>query len=336
MTFSMQLSDDVIEVRDWVHKFSAEVIRPAAAEWDEREETPWPVIQEAAKVGLYSPDFFAQQAGEASRVGGATAFEEMFWGDAGIALSIMGTGLAAAALAGNGTPEQIGRWLPEMFGTPGDPKLGAFCSSEPDAGSDVGAIRTRASYDEAAREWVLNGTKTWATNGGIANVHIVVASVYPELGTRGQATFVIGPDTPGVSQGQTFKKHGIRASHTAEVVLDNVRLPEDQILGGREKFESRIARAKSGASARGQAAMKTFERTRPTVGAMAVGVARAAYEYALDYACQRAQFGRKIGEFQAVAFKLADMKSRIDAARLLVWRAGWMARNNLSFDSAEG
>jgi len=336
MTFSLQVSDDVIEVRDWVHKFAAEVIRPAAAEWDEREETPWPVIQEAAKVGLYSPDFFAQQAAEPTGLGFLTTFEEMFWGDAGIALSILGTGLAAAALAGNGTPEQLGRWLPEMFGTPDNPKLGAFCSSEPDAGSDVGAIRTRARYDDAAREWVLNGTKTWATNGGIANVHIVVASVYPELGTRGQATFVIPPDTKGLAQGQKFKKHGIRASHTAEVVLDNVRLPEDAILGGREKFEARIARVKSGSSTGGQAAMKTFERTRPTVGAMAVGVARAAYEYALEYACQREQFGRKIGEFQAVAFKLADMKSRIDAARLLVWRAGWMARNNQSFDSAEG
>lgn len=336
MTFSLQLSDDVIEVRDWVHKFAADVIRPAASEWDEREETPWPVIQEAAKVGLYSPDFFAQQAAEPTGLGFLTTFEEMFWGDAGIALSILGTGLAAAALAGNGTPEQLGRWLPEMFGTPDEPKLGAFCSSEPDAGSDVGAIRTRARFDEATGEWVLNGTKTWATNGGIANVHIVVASVYPELGTRGQATFVIPPDTHGLSQGQKFKKHGIRASHTAEVVLDNVRLPEDTILGGREKFEERIARVKSGSSSRGQAAMKTFERTRPTVGAMAVGVARAAYEYALDYACQREQFGRKIGEFQAIAFKLADMKSRIDAARMLVWRAGWMARNNQSFDSAEG
>ena len=151
MTFSMQLSDDVIEVRDWVHKFSADVIRPAAAEWDEREETPWPVIQEAAKVGLYSPDFFAQQAAEPTGLGMLTAFEEMFWGDAGIALSIMGTGLAAAALAGNGTPEQLGRWLPEMFGTPDEPKLGAFCSSEPDAGSDVGGIRTRARYDEASK-----------------------------------------------------------------------------------------------------------------------------------------------------------------------------------------
>ncbi|OBJ03985.1 acyl-CoA dehydrogenase [Mycobacterium alsense] len=336
MSFSLQLSDDVIEVRDWVHKFAAEVIRPAASEWDEREETPWPVIQEAAKVGLYSPDFFAQQAAEPTGLGFLTTFEEMFWGDAGIALSILGTGLAAAALAGNGTPEQLGRWLPEMFGTPEEPKLGAFCSSEPDAGSDVGAIRTRARYDEAAGEWVLNGTKTWATNGGIANVHIVVASVYPELGTRGQATFVIPPNTNGLEQGQKFKKHGIRASHTAEVVLDNVRLPEDAILGGREKFEERIARVKSGASSRGQAAMKTFERTRPTVGAMAVGVARAAYEYALEYACQREQFDRKIGEFQAIAFKLADMKSRIDAARMLVWRAGWMARNNQSFDSAEG
>jgi alkylation response protein AidB-like acyl-CoA dehydrogenase len=336
MTFSLQLSDDVIAVRDWVHQFATEVVRPAASEWDEREETPWPIIQEAAKVGLYSPEFFGTQAAEPTGLGFITVFEELFWGDAGIALSILGTGLAAAALAGNGTPEQVGQWLPAMFGTPGEPQLGAFCSSEPDAGSDVGAIRTRARFDEATREWVLNGTKTWATNGGIANVHIVVASVYPELGSRGQATFIVPPETPGLVQGQKFKKHGIRASHTAEVVLDNVRLSEDLILGGREKFGERVARVKSGASAGGQAAMKTFERTRPTVGAMAVGVARAAYEYALEYACQREQFGRKIGEFQAVAFKLADMKSRIDAARLLVWRAGWMARNNQSFDNAEG
>lgn len=117
----------------------------------------------------------------------------------------MGTGLAAAALAGNGTPEQLGRWLPEMFGTADEPKLGAFCSSEPDAGSDVGAIRTRARYDEATGEWVLNGTKTWATNGGIANVHIVVASVYPELGARGQATFVVPAGVKGLAQGQKFK-----------------------------------------------------------------------------------------------------------------------------------
>src|SRR6201987_2924201 len=329
--FSLELSDEGTHVRDWVHEFAQDVVRPAAAEWDEREETPWPVIAEAAKVGLYTPELFAQMALEASGLGMLAVFEEMFWGDAGIALSILGTGLAAAALAASGTPEQLGEFLPQMFGSPGDPKVAAFCSSEPGAGSDVGAVRTRARYDEAADEWVLSGTKTWATHGGIANVHIVVASVHPELGTRGQATFIIPPGTKGLAQGQKFKKHGIRASHTAEVVLDNVRLPEDAILGGREKFDARIARVKSGASAGGQAAMKTFERTRPTVGAMAVGVARAAYEYAPEYACQREQFGRKIGEFQAVAFKLADMKSRIDAARLLVWRGGWMGGSQQNF-----
>jgi acyl-CoA dehydrogenase len=336
MTFSLQLSDDVIAVRDWVHEFATEVVRPAAAEWDEREETPWPIIQEAAKVGLYSMEMFATQVAEPSGLGMLTVFEELFWGDAGIALSILGTGLAAASLSATGTPEQLGEWLPQMFGTPGEPLLASFCSSEPGAGSDVGAIITRARYDEATDEWVLNGTKTWATNGGIANVHIVVASVHPELGSRGQATFIIPPDTPGFTQGQKFKKHGIRASHTAEVVLNDVRIPGRLIVGGKEKFDERMARVLAGHSTAGHAAMKTFERTRPTVGAMALGVARAAYEYALDYAQEREQFGRRIGDFQAIGFKLADMKARVDAARLLVWRAGWMARNNIAFTSAEG
>src|ERR1700760_866869 len=336
MSFSLDLSDEVVQVRDWVHEFAVDVVRPAAAEWDEREETPWPIIQEAAKVGLYSMELFATQTVEPSGLGILTVFEELFWGDAGIALSILGTGLAAASLSANGTPEQLGEWLPQMFGTPDEPLVASFCSSEPAAGSDVGAILTRARYDEANDEWVINGVKTWATNGGIANVHIVVASVYPDLGSRGQATFIIPPNTPGFKQGQKFSKHGIRASHTAEVVLDDVRIPGRLILGGKDKFDERIARSREGQSAAGQAAMKTFERTRPAVGAMAFGVARAAYEYALEYAQQREQFGRKIGEFQAVAFKLADMKSRIDAAGLLVWRAGWMARNNQTFDAAEG
>ncbi|CDQ44007.1 MULTISPECIES: acyl-CoA dehydrogenase family protein [Mycolicibacterium] len=336
MTFSLELSSDLLDVQKWVHEFAADVVRPAAPEWDEREETPWPIIKEAAKIGLYSMEFFAEQAAEPSGLGMIVAFEEMFWGDAGIALSILGTGLAAASLAGGGTPEQVGEWLPQMFGSVEDPKVAAFCSSEPGAGSDVGSILTKARYDEATDEWVLNGTKTWATNGGIAEVHIVVASVYPELGSRGQASFIIPPNTPGFSQGQKFLKHGIRASHTAEVVLEDVRIPGNLILGGKEKFDERIARVREGKRTNGQAAMATFERTRPTVGAMAVGVARAAYEYALDYACEREQFGRKIGEFQGVAFKLADMKARIDAARLLVYRAGWMARNGKAFESAEG
>jgi alkylation response protein AidB-like acyl-CoA dehydrogenase len=334
--FSLTLSDDVRQSREWVHAFARDVIRPAGAEWDEREETPWPVIEEAAKIGLYSLDFFSTQWFDPSGLGTVVAFEELFWGDAGIGLSLVGTGLAAIAIASNGTTEQIGEWLPQMFGSPGDVKLGAFCSSEPDAGSDVGAIRTRARYEEATDEWVINGTKTWATNGGIANVHVVVASVAPELGSRGQASFIVPPGTPGLSQGQKFRKHGIRASHTAEVVLDNVRVPGRCLVGGKERLDARLARIAAGGGSGEQAAMKTFEQSRPTVAAMAVGVARAALEFASEYSTQRVQFGRPIGQNQGVAFMLADMQASVDAARLLTWRAAWMARNGVPFNNAEG
>jgi alkylation response protein AidB-like acyl-CoA dehydrogenase len=334
--FSMDLSPDLREMRDWVHEFAETVIRPAGAEWDEREETPWPVLQQASKVGLYSLDFFAQQWLEPSGLGIPVAWEELFWGDAGIALSIVGTGLAAVAVSGNGTPEQMAEWLPSMFGDAGDVKLGAFCASEPDAGSDIAAIRTRAVYREATDEWVLNGTKSWVTNGGVADVHVVVASVDPELGSRGQATFVVPPRTPGLSQGQKFRKHGIRASHTAEVVLDDVRVPGRCLVGGKERLDARLAKVREGGSSRGQAAMKTFEATRPAVAAMAVGVARAAYEYARDYSVNRVQFGRPIGQTEGIAFMLADMAAAVDAARLLTWRAAWMARNRKPFNHAEG
>jgi alkylation response protein AidB-like acyl-CoA dehydrogenase len=337
VAFSLEVPAEQRELRDWVHTFAADVMRPAAAEWDEREETPWPVIQEAAKIGLYSLDFFSQQWLEPSGLGIALTMEELFWGDAGIGLSIVGTTLAAVAVVANGTPEQLGEWVPQMFGDVNDVKVASFCSSEPDAGSDVGAMKTRAVYDEATDEWVINGTKTWATNGGIAEIHVVVASVDPDLGTRGQASFVIPSGTKGLSQGQKFKKHGIRASHTAEVVLDNVRVPGANLLGGKEKLDERLARARDGhRSSRGAAALATFEASRPSVGAQAVGIARAAYEYSLDYAKQRVQFGRPIVENQAIAFKLADMKTAIDASRLLVWRAAWMARQGKEFGSAEG
>jgi alkylation response protein AidB-like acyl-CoA dehydrogenase len=335
--FSLELTEDQIVLQKWLHDFAAEVIRPAAHEWDEREETPWPIIKEAAKVGIYSLDFMAQQWFDDTGLGMVIAQEELFWGDAGIGLSLMGTGLAAAAVSANGTDEQIGEFVTAMYGTADDPKLGSFCSSEPDAGSDVGAMKTRAVYDEAAGEWVLNGTKTWATNGGIADWHVIVASVDPSLKTRGQASFVVPPGTAGLSQGQKFKKHGIRASHTAEVVLDNVRLPGKFLLGGKEKLDDRLGRARDGKNTgRSQPSMATFERTRPTVGAQAVGVARAAYEVALDYAKTREQFGRPIIDNQSIAFKLADMKMRIDASRLLVWRAAWMARQGKEFTAAEG
>ncbi|MCX4398255.1 MULTISPECIES: acyl-CoA dehydrogenase family protein [unclassified Streptomyces] len=338
--FTLELNDDQKQVRDWLHGFAADVIRPAASEWDEREETPWPVIQEAAKVGIYSLDFYAQQFFDPTGLGIPMAMEELFWGDAGIALSIVGTGLAAVGVLANGTEEQIGTWIPQMYGDPDDVKVAAFCSSEPDAGSDVASMRTRAVYDQAKDEWVLNGTKTWATNGGIANVHVVVAVVDPELGSKGHASFIVPPATPGLSQGQKFKKHGIRASHTAEVVLEDVRIPGHCLLGGKEKLDQRLARARERAASGGErvknAAMATFEASRPAVGAMAVGTARAAYEVALDYAKTRTQFGRPIIDNQGIAFQLADMRTQIDAARLLVWRASWMATTGKPFTSAEG
>ncbi|WP_066952789.1 acyl-CoA dehydrogenase family protein [Streptomyces lushanensis] len=340
--FTCELNDDQRQVRDWLHGFAADVIRPAAAEWDEREETPWPVIQEAARIGVYSLDFYAQQFFDPTGLGIPLTMEELFWGDAGIALSIVGTGLAAVGVLANGTDEQIGTWIPQMYGDTEEVRVAAFCSSEPDAGSDVGAMRTRAVYDEAKDEWVLNGTKTWATNGGIAHVHVVVAVVDPELGAKGHASFIVPPATPGLFQGQKFKKHGIRASHTAEVVLEDVRVPGHCLLGGREKLDERLARARERARAAADgervknAAMATFEASRPAVGAMAVGTARAAYEVALDYARTRSQFGRPIIDNQGVAFQLADMRTRIDASRLLVWRASWMAATGRPFTSAEG
>src|SRR5205807_8831188 len=154
---------------------------PAAAEWDEREETPWPVLEEAAKIGLYSLDFYAQQYLEPSGLGIPVTFEELFWGDAGIGLSLVGSSLAAVSVVANGTTEQVGEWCPQMFGGPGEVKLGAFCSSEPDAGSDVAAIKTRAASDAAREERAPNGVKTWATNGGIASEHAVVPAVEPAL-----------------------------------------------------------------------------------------------------------------------------------------------------------
>ena len=197
-------------------------------------------------------------------------------------------------------------------------------------------LRTRAVYDEATDEWVLNGTKTWISNGGIAHVHVIVASVDPALGSRGQASFIVPEGTKGIRQGQKFSKMGIRASHTAEVVLEDCRIPGSCLLGGKEKLDEKLARVREGKRASSQAAMATFEATRPAVGAQALGIARAAYEYSLDYAKERKQFGRAIIENQGIAFKLADMKAQIDAARLLVWRASWMAATRKPFLNGEG
>jgi acyl-CoA dehydrogenase len=335
--FSMALTQDQKDIREWVHGFAADVMRPAAHEWDEKEQTPWPILEEAAKIGLYGFEGLAQFFADPTGLTLPIVNEELFWGDAGMGMAIMGTSLAVAAIFGQGTGEQIGEWIPRCFGTPDDLKVAAFCSSEPNAGSDVGAIRTTAKFDEATNEWILNGQKAWATNGGISDVHVIIASVDRELGSRGHAAFVVPmSEAAGISQGAKVSKHGLRASHTADVYLDDCRIPAGYVLGGKDKLDERLARAREGKKNKSNASMATFEASRPTVASQALGIARAAYEYSLEYAKEREQFGKKIIENQAIAFTLARMKMEIDATRLLVWRASWMGRNQVPFENAEG
>ena len=243
--FNPGLNEDQITIQKWVHDFAEDVMRPVAHEWDEREEFPWPVVQEAAQIGLYGWEFLANAMfNDPTGLTMPVAIEEMFWGDAGLGMAIMGSGLAAAGIAASGSQDQVMEWVPQCYGTPDKVQLGAFAASEPDAGSDVGGYRTSAKYDAATDEWVLNGTKAWITNGGIADIHVVVAVVAPELKTKGHASFIVPPGTKGLSMGQKYKKHGIRASHTAEVVLDDVRVPGRCLLGGKEKLDERLARVR--------------------------------------------------------------------------------------------
>lgn len=329
------LSDDVIEIRDWVREFGEKEIRPHAEHYDETEETPWPVLEKAAEVGIYGMEFWANTfMGDPSGLMLPVVTEELFWADAGIALSIQGTLLGVMGLMANGTPEQIGEWIPKAFGVPGDLGMACWCMTEPNAGSDVGSLRTKAERD--GDEWILNGTKVFITNGGIADVHVVVATVDPALGHRGQATFVVPKGTPGLRQGKKEKKLGIRASHTAEVIFEDCRIPMEYLLGGPDKLEAKLERGRTGQSAGKSGGLATLEASRPAVAAQAIGVARAAYEFALQYATEREQFGKPIIDNQGVAFKLADMATDIDASRLLTYRAAWMARNGKPFAGAEG
>jgi alkylation response protein AidB-like acyl-CoA dehydrogenase len=251
--------------------------------------------------------------------------EEFHWGCAGIALAISGSGLAAAGIASSGTPEQIAQWVPECFGTGEEIKLGAYAVTEPQAGSDVKSLKTTAKRD--GDEWVLNGTKVFITNGGIADVHVIVATVDPELGTRGQASFVVGKGTPGLSQGKKETKLGIRASHTAEVVLDECRIPVENLLGGEEKLERKLQRGREGKKSRGADALATFEVTRPLVGA---------YEWTLEYLDGRSEGGVPLLQAQRIQQTLADVATEIEAARLLVQRAAWMGRNGMPMTGGQG
>src|ERR687888_605831 len=329
------VSEEQREFRELCRRFATDVIRPVAAKHDAEESTPWEVIRAARDWGLHGIEHLQRLATDPDGQLAVIYAEELHWGCAGIALAIQGSNLAAAGLAASGTPEQIIRWMPECFGAGDDIRLGAYAVTEPQAGSDVKSLRTTAKLD--GEEWVLNGTKVFITNGGIADVHVVVATVDPELGHRGQASFVVPKGTPGLRQGKKESKLGIRASHTAEVILEDCRIPMDNLLGGMEKLERKLERARSGESTgRASNALATFELTRPVVGASALGIAQAAYEWTLEYLEDRSEDGVPLMEQQRVQQVLADVATEIEAARLLAWRAAWMGRNGIPMTGGQG
>ncbi|MDX6670583.1 MAG: hypothetical protein QOI91_946 [Solirubrobacteraceae bacterium] len=328
------LSDDQLEFQDRCRRFAREVIRPAAPQHDRDQTVPWEVIREARKWDLHGLELLQTMATDSEGLLGVIYTEELHWGCAGIALAISASSLAAAGIASSGTPEQIGRWIPECFGTGDEIKIGAYAVTEAGAGSDVKSLRTTAKRD--GDEWVLNGTKVFISNGGIADVTVVVATVDPALGHRGQATFVVPKDTPGLSMGKKEDKLGIRASQTAEVVLEDCRIPLDHLLGGMDKLERKLERARSGQSGGASGALATFEVTRPLVGASALGIAQAAYDWTLDWLEGRDYEGEPLLEQQRVQQVVADVATEIDAARMLVWRAAWMGRNGVPMTAGQG
>ncbi len=328
------LNDEQLEYKERCRTFAREAIRPAARKHDEEESTPWEVIKEARAQGFGGLEAIQRSASDPEGQMQVISAEEFHWGCAGTALAISGSGLAAAGIASSGTPEQIAQWVPECFGAGDDIKLGAYAVTEPQAGSDVKSLKTTAKRD--GDEWVLNGTKVFITNGGIADVHVVVATVDPALGTRGQASFVVGKGTPGLSQGKKESKLGIRASHTAEIILDECRIPVENLLGGEEKLERKLQRGREGKKSRGADALATFEMTRPLVGASALGIAQAAYEWTLEYLDGQTFEGRPVLKEQRIQQVLADVATEIEAARLLVQRAAWMGRNGIPMRGGQG
>jgi acyl-CoA dehydrogenase len=330
-----RLSDEHLEFQHYCRSFAREVIRPLAPKYDREEAVPWEALIAARQRGLHGIDVVQRMATDPDGLLGMIYGEELHWGCAGIALAISASTLAAAGIGSSGTPEQIARWLPECFGEGDEVKLGAYAVTEAGAGSDVKSLKTTARLE--GDEWVLNGTKVFISNGGIADVTVVVATVDPALGHRGQASFVVPKGTPGLSQGKKESKLGIRASQTAEVVLDDCRVPVENLLGGMDKLNRKLERARSGKSTgRSSGALATFEIARPMVGASALGIAQAAYEWTLDYLENRAEDGVPLMEQQRIQQVMADVATEIDAARLLVWRAAWMGRNGVPMTGGQG
>src|SRR3954470_18094778 len=242
MSFTLELTDEQQALREKAHAFAREVIRPAAPEYDGAQEFPWEVVEEAARQGLYKWELYAELSQDPTGLSLPILMEELFWGCAGIGLSIVMPALALAAIRQAATDEQLIRWAPECFGTPGDLRLAALAVTEPSGGSDVRSIQTRARRD--GDDWVIDGHKVFIGNGGIADVHVVVATVDPTAGHRGQGVFIVPKGTPGLVMLRKLDKLGCRASHTGEILFEDCRVPVDHLLGGEERLGERIAKGR--------------------------------------------------------------------------------------------
>ncbi|WP_422743808.1 acyl-CoA dehydrogenase family protein [Mycobacterium sp. WMMD1722] len=344
MTFDITPTIAQHDLARRTHEFAEQCIRPVARDYDQRQEFPWAVLEEAATRGFYSPLFYRDLIGDPTGLSLPMFMEELFWGCAGIGLAIVMPALALSAIGQAASPEQMLQWAPECFGTPGDLKLAALAISEPEGGSDVRNLRTTARRDGPGKDadWIIDGHKMWIGNGGIANVHVVNAVVDQELGHKGQALFVVPGGTPGLELVRKLDKLGCRASHTAELKFNSVRVPAENLLGGHEKLEHKLGKAReaaegvAGGASKSSATLGAFEQTRPMVAAQALGIARAALEYMTEYANRREAFGAPIIDNQGIAFPIADLATQLDAARLLTWRASWMAATGVAFERGEG
>jgi acyl-CoA dehydrogenase len=305
------LTDEQFALQATARRFAEAEIVPIAAHHDQTGEFPMEVMRKAYELGLSSSSIPAEYGGVGLSVFDAVlAVEELAWGCAGIATSIMCNDLGLTPILVGGSPAQKKEWLgylTERF------RMVSFCLSEPGAGSDVAGLQLLAEKD--GDHYVLNGTKCWITNGGVADLYTVFATLDRSSRHKGVCAFVMPRETPGVTVGKKEDKMGQRASDTRVIHFDNVRVPASQRLG--EEGEGfRIA-------------MRTLDTTRPSIGGLAVGIARRALDESVAYAKERKAFGFPIAGFQAVQFMLADMAKDLEAARLLTYQSAWMIDRGL-------
>ncbi len=305
------LTEQQLKLQKQARAFALETVLPQAWYYDQRDETPLHILERAFDAGLSNSDIPKAYGGKGlGIVEGSIITEEISSACPGMATSIFDNSLGLEPLILSSNEFLKEKYLPLFVKTF---KLISFATSEPTMGSDVSSIRCLARPD--GEDYVLNGTKYWVTNGGIADYFSIFATVDPEKKHQGICAFFVDRKWPGVRVGKPIPKMGQRSSNTVGVHFDNVRVPKDHVLAGPgEGF---------------LLSMRTFSRTRPVIGAFAIGAARSAMEYAMDYAKKRRAFDQKIGDFQAIQFKIAEMYQKIEASRLLVWKAAWEADNEI-------